>query len=95
MSAYLVATGTVKNPEAYQEYRALAAAAIERYGGRFIARGGKSEVLEGSFPGPRVVIVEFPSFDRAKEFYDSPEYQAARQKRLAVADLNLIIVEGV
>jgi uncharacterized protein (DUF1330 family) len=95
MSAYLVATGTVKNPEAYQEYRVLAAAAIERYGGRFIARGGKSEVLEGSFPGPRVVIVEFPSFDRAKEFYDSPEYQAARQKRLAVADLNLIIVEGV
>ena len=95
MSAYLVATGTVKNPEASQEYRVLAAAAIERYGGRFIARGGKSEVLEGSFPGPRVVIVEFPSFDRAKEFFDSPEYQAARQKRLAVADLNLIIVEGV
>jgi uncharacterized protein (DUF1330 family) len=95
MPAYLVATGTVKNPEAYQEYRALAAAAIERYGGRFIARGGKSEVLEGSFPGPRVVIVEFPSFDRAKEFFDSPDYQAARQKRLAVADLNLIIVEGV
>jgi uncharacterized protein (DUF1330 family) len=52
-------------------------------------------VLEGSFPGPRVVIVEFPSFDRAKEFFNSPEYQAARQKRLAVADLNLIIVEGV
>jgi len=95
MSAYLVATGTVKNPEAYQEYRALAAAAIEQYGGRFIARGGKSEVLEGSFPGPRVVIVEFPSFDRAKAFFDSPEYQAARQKRLAVADLNLILVEGV
>jgi uncharacterized protein (DUF1330 family) len=95
MSAYLVATGTVKNPEAYQEYRALAAAAIERYGGRFIARGGKSEVLEGSFPGPRVVIVEFPSFARAQEFFHSPEYQAARQKRLAVADLNLIIVEGV
>ena len=95
MSAYLVATGTVKNPEAYQEYRALAAAAIEQYGGRFIARGGKSEVLEGSFPGPRVVIVEFPSFDRAKEFFNSPEYQAARQTRLAVADLNLIIVEGV
>lgn len=95
MSAYLVATGTVKNPEAYQEYRVLAAAAIEQYGGRFIARGGKSEVLEGSFPGPRVVIVEFPSFDRAQEFFHSPEYQAARQKRLAVADLNLIIVEGV
>lgn len=95
MPAYLVATGTVKNPDAYQEYRTLAAAAIAQYGGRFIARGGASEVLEGSFPGPRVVIVEFPSLSRAREFFHSPEYQAARQKRLAVADLNLIIVEGV
>lgn len=95
MPAYLVATGTVKDPEAYQEYRTLAAAAIAQYGGRFVARGGRSEVLEGSFPGPRVVIVEFPTLERAKEWFESPEYQAARQKRLAVADLNLIIVEGV
>jgi uncharacterized protein (DUF1330 family) len=95
MPAYLVATGNVKDPEAYQEYRTLAAASIQQYGGRFIARGGKSDVLEGSFPGPRVVIVEFPSFERAQEWFSSPEYQAARQKRLAVADLNLIIVEGV
>ncbi len=94
MSAYLVAIGSVKDPEAYQEYRTLAAAAIKQYDGRFLARGGKSEVLEGSFPGPRVVIVEFPSLERAREFFHSPEYQAAREKRLAVADLNLVIVEG-
>ena len=66
MPAYLVATGTVKNPEAYQEYRTLAAAAIAQYDGRFIARGGTSEVLEGSFPGSRVVIVEFPEL-RSRE----------------------------
>jgi uncharacterized protein (DUF1330 family) len=95
MPAYVVATGTVKDPEAYQEYRTLAAASIQQYGGRFIARGGKSDVLEGSFPGPRVVIVEFPSFERAQEWFSSPEYQAARQKRLAVADLDLIVVDGV
>jgi len=94
MAAYLVAIGNVKNPEAYEAYRKLAGPATRRYDGRFLARGGKSEVLEGSFPGPRVVIVEFPSLERAREFFHSPEYQAARQKRLAVADLNLVIVEG-
>jgi uncharacterized protein (DUF1330 family) len=92
--AYLVAIGSVKDPEAYQAYRVLAAVAIKQYDGRFLARGGKSEVLEGSFPGPRVVVVEFPSVERAREFFNSPEYQAARQKRLPVADLNLIVVEG-
>jgi uncharacterized protein (DUF1330 family) len=94
MPAYVVATGTVRDPEAYQAYRTLAAASIAQFGGRFLARGGKSDVLEGSFPGPRVVIVEFPSFERAHEWFGSPEYQAARQKRLPVADLNLIVVEG-
>ena len=94
MPAYLVAIGNVKNPEAYEEYRKLAGSAIRQYDGRFLARGGKSVLLEGSFPGARVVIVEFPSLERAKEFFHSPEYQAARQKRLAVADLSLIIVEG-
>ncbi|HSD41618.1 MAG TPA: DUF1330 domain-containing protein [Burkholderiales bacterium] len=94
MPAYLVALGNVKDPEAYEEYRKLAGPAIKQYDGRFLARGGKTDVLEGSFPGPRVVIVEFPSLERAKEWFNSPEYQAARQKRLAVADLNLIVVEG-
>jgi uncharacterized protein (DUF1330 family) len=94
MPAYLVAIGNVKDPEAYEEYRKLAGPAIRQYDGRFLARGGKSELLEGSFPGARVVIVEFPSFGRAKEFFDSPEYQTARRKRLAVADLSLILVEG-
>ena len=52
-------------------------------------------MLQGSFPGPRVVIVEFPSLDRARAFFTSPEYQAARRKRAGVADLNLIVVEGI
>jgi uncharacterized protein (DUF1330 family) len=94
MPAYIVAIGDVKNPEAYEEYRKLAGPAVRQYDGRFLARGGKCEVLEGSFPGARVVIVEFPSVERVKEFFNSPEYQAARQKRLAVADMNLIVVEG-
>jgi uncharacterized protein (DUF1330 family) len=95
MPAYLVSIGAVKNPEGYEEYRKLAGPAVRQYGGRFLARGGESHVLEGSFAGSRVVVVEFPSVARAPEFFDSPDYQAARKKRLAVADLNLIVVEGV
>jgi uncharacterized protein (DUF1330 family) len=95
MSAYIIAIGNVKNPEAYEGYRALAGPAVAKYGGRFLARGGKHEILEGSVLGGRVVIVEFESLAKAKEFYDSPEYQAAREKRRDAADLNLVLVEGV
>jgi uncharacterized protein (DUF1330 family) len=95
MPAYLVAMMTVTNPDAYEGYRKLAASAIAKHGGRFLARGGKFEVLEGSFPGSRVVVVEFESFDKAKDFYDSPEYLAAReQRRGATSVFNLLVVEG-
>jgi uncharacterized protein (DUF1330 family) len=95
MPAYLVAMMTVTDPQAYEGYRSLAAAAIAKHGGRLLARGGKHEVPEGSFPGSRVVIVEFESFDKAKRFYDSPEYLAAReQRRGATSVFSLLIVEG-
>ena len=58
MPAYIVAVVNITNPEAYDEYRKLAGPAAQKYGGRFLARGGRSEVLEGSFPGARVVVVE-------------------------------------
>lgn len=94
MPAYVIAMMKVTNPEAYEGYRALAGPAIAKHGGRFLARGGKHEVLEGGFPGSRVVVVEFESFDRAKSFYDSAEYRAARDQRRGAAEFNLLIVEG-
>lgn len=94
MSAYIIAVVTVTKPDVYEGYRALAGDAVAKHGGRFLARGGKHEVLEGGFPGKRVVILEFPSFDKAKTFYDSPEYLAAREQRRGAADFNLLIVEG-
>jgi uncharacterized protein (DUF1330 family) len=94
MAAYVVAIVNVTNPSAYEEYKRLASAANQKYGGRFLARGGRSEVLEGSFPGSRVVVVEFENFDKAKECYYSLDYQAARDKRLGAADFNLVVVEG-
>jgi uncharacterized protein (DUF1330 family) len=93
--AYIIANMTVTKPEVYEGYRALAAPAVAKHGGRFLARGGKHEVLEGAFPGKRVVILEFPSFEQAKVFYDSVEYLAAREKRRGAADFNMLIVDGV
>ena len=94
MPAYIIAVVTVTKPDIYERYRALAGAAVAKHGGRFLARGGRYEVLEGGFPGKRVVILEFESFEKAKTFYDSPEYLAAREQRRGAADFNLLIVDG-
>lgn len=95
MPAYVISMMTISNPESYEGYRTLAGPAVAKHGGRFLARGGKHEVLEGGFPGSRVVVVEFESYDRAKSFYDSPEYRVAReQRRGATSVFNLLVVEG-
>ena len=92
---YLVVESKVSDPAAYENYKKLAAAAIEKHGGRYLVRGGKAEVLEGPWTAPqRLVIVEFDSVELAKEFYDSPEYRAAREARAGAADMNMLVVEG-
>ena len=93
--AYVIAQLTIHDPETYDRYRAQTPAAIERYGGRFVVRGGDPEVLEGENRPGRVVVLEFPSREQAKRFYDSPEYQAILPLRLAAAEGSLLLVEGV
>jgi len=96
MAAYLLAEARVGDAVAYETYKLLAQAAIARYGGRYLARGGRSEVLEGNWTPPqRLVIVEFDSLEQVKRFYDSPEYQAARAARQGVAEMNMLVVEGL
>jgi uncharacterized protein (DUF1330 family) len=95
MPAYIVSVVNVRNPDKYKDYAALAPAAIEKFGGRFLARGGIAAVLEGGLDANRLVVVEFPSAERAKAFYNSPEYQAARQKRLGAADFTMMVADGV
>ena len=95
MPAYIVALVNVTDPEKYKEYAALAGPATEKYGGRFLARGGRIEVLEGKLPFTRLVINQFDSVEQAKKFYHSPEYQEAREKRLLAADFNMVVTEGV
>jgi uncharacterized protein (DUF1330 family) len=95
MPAYVLAEIDVLDAGRYERYKALAPAAIARYGGRYLARGGETVALEGDSKPGRVVLLEFPSLDAARSFYDSPEYRAAREAREGCAHVRLIAVAGV
>ena len=94
MSAYLVADIEITDPQGYAEYGRGVVESIAAFGGRFIVRGGAIEVREGAWSPKRLVILEFPSMERLRAWYDSPEYAPllALRKRSAVA--NLLLVEG-
>ena len=95
MAAYLIAQVTIHDPEIYKQYVARSSAIIAQHGGRFVARGGASERLEGSMSARRVVIIEFPSMDAARNWYNSPAYQEAKAIRTPVSDADFVIVEGL
>ena len=96
MAAYLIAEAKVGDPIAYETYKALAEAAIARHGGRYLARGGQTLILEGRWSPPeRLVIVEFDSLAQIEAFYDSPEYHAARAARRDAAEMNILAVAGL
>jgi uncharacterized protein (DUF1330 family) len=92
---YCIGHITVDDAEAYKDYAAKDPATIAAYSGEYLVRGGQSEVMEGTFPGSRTVIIRFPSFAAAKEWYNGAEYSAIRPIRQAVASGALMIVEGV
>ena len=94
MAAYLVCDIKVTDPTQYEEYKKLAQAAVAHYGGRYLARGGETAVLEGTWQPSRVVVLEFPDLAQARAFYDSPEYKAARKARGSAAQMNMIAVAG-
>ena len=95
MAAYILAEIEVIDPARYEEYKLLAPPAIARYGGRYLARGGETAVLEGDWKPGRVVVLEFPTLDAARTFYDSPEYRAAREKRMGACRMNMVVVAGL
>ncbi|HLO64011.1 MAG TPA: DUF1330 domain-containing protein [Azonexus sp.] len=93
---YIVAEVKVHDTDAIARYRQLSTAAVEQYGGRFLVRGGASEILEGKWSPPeRMIVVEFESVAQAKRFYDSTEYQAARKVREQIAEMNMLVISGV
>ena len=95
MSAYVIVDITVTDPERYEDYKKLAPPAIAAYGGKYVVRGGKSEKLEGNWEPHRIVILQFESTEKAKEFINSPEYREARALRHETASSNMIVVEGL
>lgn len=95
MPAYVIAEIEVTDPQQYEEYKKLSPGAIAAHGGRFIARGGETVVLEGDWRPQRLVIVQFDSVEKARAFYDSPEYRQAIAARQGAATARMVVVEGV
>lgn len=95
MAAYVISEVEVRDRAAMAAYRTLAAQTIAQYGGRYLARGGAAEVVEGGPPAKTIIIVEFPSMARAREWYASAEYADALKLRQTALERRLLFVEGV
>ena len=95
MPAYVIVEIEVLDPAGYDEYKKQAGATVAKYGGKYIVRGGKTEVLEGDWQPKRIVVLQFESTQRAKEWLNCEEYREPRKMRHATARTNMILVEGV
>ena len=95
MSALIIVDIEVTDAVRYEEYKRLASAAIAAHGGRYLVRGGRTEVLDGEWTPRRLVVLEFDSFEAAKAWRASPEYAQAKKVRETCARANMIVVEGV
>jgi uncharacterized protein (DUF1330 family) len=95
MPAYIIVDIEVHDTALYDEYRKLVGATLQKYDGKFVVRGGKTEVLEGDWNLKRVVVLEFENVARARQWYDSEEYKVPKQMRMKASKGNLLLVEGV
>jgi uncharacterized protein (DUF1330 family) len=95
MAAYLIANVDVKDPTAYEEYKAKVPAIVRKYGGEYLARGGRFVVLEGDWEPTRVAVIRFPDIESAQALYDDPEYQPLKALRQRVSKMQFVVVEGL
>ena len=95
MPAYVISEVEMRDVEGFEAYRTLAAKTIAQYGGCYLVRGGKAELAEGNLPPKSIVIVEFPTMARLKEWYASAEYAEALKIRADALERRLVFVEGV
>ena len=95
MPAYIIVEIEILDPAGYEEYKKLAGATVEKYGGKYIVRGGKTEVLEGDWKPKRIVVLQFDSPQRAKDWLNCEEYREPRKMRHRTARTNMILVEGL
>jgi uncharacterized protein (DUF1330 family) len=94
MAAYVIAEVTITDPQGFEAYRQMVPATIAKYGGKFVVRGGAMEMLEGNWEPKRLVIIEFESAERAKQWWASEDYREAKELRQRTAQTNLIVIEG-
>lgn len=94
MSAYVIVDIEVTDPEGYKEYIKVAPETVTAFGGRYLARGGQNETLEGDWHAKRLVILEFESVEKAKQWLNSSRYAPARALRHKYAKTNMVVVEG-
>jgi uncharacterized protein (DUF1330 family) len=95
MAAYVIVEIEVTDPVRYEQYKSAAAASVTAHGGRYIVRGGQAETLEGEWRPKRLVVLEFPSVEKARAWFACEQYQAARETRMASARAEMVLVEGV
>jgi uncharacterized protein (DUF1330 family) len=95
MIAYVIVDINVTDPVRYEDYKRLAAPTVELYGGKYIARGGKTETLEGDWSPTRLVILQFDSLEQAKNWHNSMEYSEPKKLRNETAISNMLVIEGV
>ena len=94
MAAYVIVDLEVTDPAGFEEYRMVVPATIEKYGGKYLVRGGRMETLEGDWSPKRVVVLEFESVERAKEWWNSEDYREPKALRQRTTKTNAIVVEG-
>ena len=95
-AAFILVDSLVTDPEQFKQYASLAPAVVAAAGGEYLARGGRSETMEGDWKPARLTVLRFPSYEQAKAFYDSASYEDVRQKRVgATQHFNMVLVEGV
>jgi uncharacterized protein (DUF1330 family) len=95
MAAYVILNIDVTDKERYAEYAKVAGATVASFGGKYLARGGRAEKLEGSSEPRRIVVLEFPTLQRAKDWWASEEYRDPKAIRQSASSADVIVVEGV
>lgn len=95
MPAYVIVEIAIENQKEYDKYKLLTPKTLSAYDGKFIVRGGECETLEGGWQPERIVVLEFPSVERAKEWWNSDMYSKAKSIRQKAAKTKMIVVPGV
>jgi uncharacterized protein (DUF1330 family) len=95
MPAYVIVDIDILDPVGYEEYKKLASATVEKYGGQYVVRGGQVETLEGDWSPQRIVVLKFKSVQRAKDWLNCAEYREPRKMRHRTAKTKMIVVEGL